>query len=155
MRARRGSWLALFGAAFLGLTGAASASRPPNTAVGGGYAAISVGQATAQGTTAHIPLSCRGSRGATCFVIVRMFVRETRKGKVIPLSDTPRYKHTSLLDVGATTVSLGVGRSYTLPLPLYPDAKRLLHRLHTLPAHIEVQNGHFTVVGRTTVTFGT
>lgn len=138
----------------LATAGVASASKPPNTAVGGGYAAITLGQPTATGATAHIPLRCRGSRGATCFVIITMAVRETPKGKVIPISSTRRHRHTRLVDVAGTTVSLGVGRAFTLALPLYPDAKRLLHRLHTLPVHITVQDSQFKVIARTTLTFG-
>lgn len=148
---------ALVAAALLALPGAASASRPPNTAIGGGYATVTVGPATATGATAHLPLTCSGTPGANCFVLVSMSVRETLRGnRVIAISASKRHKqrkHTRLDGVGGTTVSLGVGKTFTVPLPLYANGKRLLAHHHPLPVGITVQSGHFKLIARTTVTF--
>lgn len=127
---------ALVASAFLALPAAASASRPPNTAVGGGYAAISVGQVQVQGRRALLPLRCSGIRGSTCFVLVTM-----------------RARRTSDSIVGGTTVSLRVGHSATIPLPLYANGKRLLARRHHLRVKLSVQTSAFKPIATVRITF--
>jgi hypothetical protein len=142
-------------AALFASAGVASASRPPNTAVGGGYAALTVGQATVHGKRASLSVSCSGTPGATCFVMITMYVRETAKGRVITTPAPRRHRHIKLVDVGGTTESDPVGRSDTVPLPLYANGERLLRRHHPLPVKITVQSPHFKLIGSVTVTFGT
>ncbi len=140
MRGRRSSLLraaaALVASALLALPGAASASKPPNTAVGGGYGAIAVGQVQVQGRRALLPLHCSGTRGSTCFVLVTM-----------------RARRTSDSIVGGTTVSLRVGRSATIPLPLYANGRRLLARRHHLRVKLTVQSISFRTLATRRITF--
>lgn len=133
----------------------ASAARPPNTAVGGGYAALAVGQATVHGKRALLPVSCSGTAGATCFVVITMDVRETLKGKVITTPAPRPHRRIKLVNVGGITESCPVGHTDTVPLALYANGRRLLARHHPLPVRITVQNSHFRLIARTTVTFGT
>ncbi len=148
--------LVLATAAFLASAGVASASRPPNTAVGGGYAKVTVGPITVKRTTAHLALTCSGTPGATCFVLIGMVVRETLRGnKVIAVSASKRHTRTRLEAVGGTTESLGVGRSDMVPLPLYANGKRLLAHHHPLAVRLTVENIHFERIATATVTFGT
>jgi len=127
---------ALVASACLALPGAASASKPPNTAVGGGYGAISVGQVQVQGRRALLPLRCSGTHGATCFVLVTM-----------------RARRTSDSIVGGTTVSLRVGHSATIPLPLYANGKHLLARRHHLRVRLSVQTSAFKPIATLVITF--
>jgi hypothetical protein len=113
---------------------AAHASRPPNTAIGGGYAAITVGHATAKGTSAHLPLSCSGTPHVSCFVLVTM----TSAGHGI---------------VGGSTVSVPVGRSFKVRFPLYANGKRLLAAQHRLRVKITVQTSKFKRLATDRVTF--
>ncbi len=130
-------------AACLAVCGSAGAvadsawSRPPNTAIGGGFATISVGQVTVKGKSAHLPLRCSGTRHATCFVLVAMTTR--RHGKPVA--------------VGGTTVSLGVGRRATIRLPLYANGKRLLAAHHRLPVKLTVETSKFKRIATARITF--
>jgi hypothetical protein len=142
-------------AALLAWPGAAGAARPPNTAATGGHATLTIGRPTAQGKRARLPVRCSGTRGATCFVIISMVVRETARGKVIAFSTPLRHRRIKLVDVGGITESCPAGRSDTVPLPLYANGTRLLARHHPLQVRITVQKMHFQRVARTTVTFGT
>jgi hypothetical protein len=154
MRARLGSRLALVVAVFLASAGSAMASRPPNTAVGGGYAALTVGPATVQGKRALLPVRCSGTPGASCFAVITMDVRETSKGKVITTSAGRPHRHVKLVIVGGITESCPVGHTDTVPLALYVNGVRLLRHHHPLPVRITVQTSRFKLIARTTVTFG-
>jgi len=142
-RAARRSISALAALACLAVCGPAAAvqasasSRPPNTAIGGGFATISVGQVTVKGKSAHVPLRCSGTRHATCFVLVAMTIR----------------RHGKPAAVGGTTVSLGVGRSATIRLPLYANGKRLLAAHHWLPVKITVETSKFKRIAMARVIF--
>lgn len=126
--------VACLAVACLAMAGPAGASRPPNTAVGGGYAAIAVGHVTVKGTRAHLPLSCSGTPHASCFVLVTMTVA----GKGL---------------VGGTTVSLSVGRSATIRLPLYANGKRLLAARHRLRVKLTVETSKFKPLATARITF--
>lgn len=154
MRARCGSWLALLGAVFLASAAPSSASRPPNTAVGGGYAALAVGQSTVHGKRALLPVRCSGSPGASCFAVITMDVRETSKGKVITTSGPRSHRRIKLVIVGGITESCPVGHADTVPLALYANGVRLLRHHHPLRVRITVQTSRFKLIARTTVTFG-
>jgi hypothetical protein len=136
-RMRRWPLGALFAVALLALPGVASAHRPPNTAVGGGYGAISVGHVTVKGKSARLPLRCSGTRHAVCFVIVLMTAG----------------KHANTSQVGGTTVSLRTGRSATIRLPLYANGKRLLAARHRLRVKLTVQTSQFKTLATRRITF--
>ncbi len=112
----------------------AHASRPPNTAIGGGYAAITVGHATVKGTSARLPLSCSGTPRVSCFVQVMMTTADNRV-------------------VGGSTVSLQVGRSATVRFPLSANGKRLLAARHRLRVKITVQTSKFKRLAMARITF--
>lgn len=120
-----------------GTAGATGSSSPPNTAVGGGYATIAVGHVTAKGRAARLPLRCSGTPHADCFVLVVMRASRTRNQPI----------------VGGTTVSLGVGRSATIRLPLYPNGKRLLAARHRLRVRLTVQTSRFKRIATARITF--
>jgi hypothetical protein len=142
-------------AALFASAGVASASRPPNTAVGGGYAALTVGQATVHGKTALLSVSCSGTPRVDCFVLITMSVRETAKGKVITTPTPGRHRHIKPVAVGGTTETDPVGHTDTVPLPLYANGVRLLRRHRPLPVRITVQTYHLKLISTTAVTFGT
>ena len=136
------AWLALAGPAGAVAAGAISASvasSPPNTAVAGGYATISVGQITVKRGSAHLPLHCSGKRHSVCFVLVIMRAIEKHKRPI----------------VGGTTVSLGVGRSATIRLPLYPNGRRLLGAHHHLRVRLTIETSKFKRIAGATITFRT
>jgi hypothetical protein len=135
------AWLALAGSAGAPPAGAVPAavdSSPPNTAVAGGYATISVGRITVKRRSAHLPLSCSGKRHSVCFVLVLMRAIEKHRRPI----------------VGGTTVSLAVGRSATIRLPLYPNGKRLLGARHHLRVRLTVETSKFKRIAAATITFG-
>jgi hypothetical protein len=119
----------------------AGASRPPNTAIGGGYGAISLGHVTTKRTSARVPLRCTGTRRATCFVIVNLTATETGSGG--------RRR----VGVGGTTVSLHAGRSATIRIPLYPEARRVLAADHRLRVKLTVSTAAFKTVATAKITF--
>lgn len=127
--------------AALAVPAVADASRPPNTAIGGGYGAISLGHVTTRRTSARVPLRCTGTRRATCFVIINMTATETLSGR-----------HRSV-GVGGTTVSLHAGRSATIRIPLYPDARRVLAADHRLRAKLTVSTAAFKTIATARITF--
>jgi hypothetical protein len=119
----------------------ASASRRPNTAIGGGYGAISLGHVTTKRTSARVPLQCTGTRHATCFVIISMSATETLSGQQ------------KRVGVGGTTVSLHAGRSATIRIPLYPEARRWLAAHHRLRVKLIVSTAAFKTIATARVTF--
>jgi hypothetical protein len=125
----------------LAIPAAANASRPPNTAIGGGYGAISLGHVTAKRTSARVPLRCSGTRNATCFVIVTMSAAETLNGQ-----------HRRV-GVGGTTVSLHSSRSATIRIPLYPNAKRYLAAHHRLRVKLTAATAAFKTIATASITF--
>ena len=129
------AWLALAGPAYA--VPAWVSSSPPNTAVAGGYATISVGQITVKRKRAHLPLSCAGKRHSVCFVVVIMRAIEKHKRPV----------------VGGTTVSLGVGRSATIRLPLYRNGRRLLAAHHHLRVRLTIETSRFKRIAAATLIF--
>jgi hypothetical protein len=120
------------------LAPASAASSPPNTAVAGGYATISVGQITVKHKSAYLPLSCSGKRHSVCFVLVLMRAIEKHKRPI----------------VGGTTVSLRVGRSATIRLPLYRNGKRLLGAHHHLRVRLTIETSKFKRIAAATIVFG-
>jgi hypothetical protein len=64
--------VAVVALAAAGRAGAIASSSPPNTAIGGGFATISVGAVTVKGKHARLPLHCSGTHHSTCFVLVTM-----------------------------------------------------------------------------------
>ena len=130
--------VAVVALAAAGRAGAIASSSPPNTAIGGGFATISVGAVTVKGKHARLPLHCSGTHHSTCFVLVTMRAIE---------------KHHRRPIVGGTTVSLGAGRSATIRLPLYANGKRLLAAHHHLRVKLTVETSKFKRIAAATITF--
>jgi hypothetical protein len=128
---------------------------PPPPAAG----IASTGHVTVKGTTATVPLSCRGA--TSCQVSLRLTVHETLLGhRIVAVSAAktkkkPKRRH-RLIVVGSKNATVGAGRTAKLKLSLNRTGRGLLAARHRLTVTLTVsqrRNGKTTVVARRKVTF--
>jgi hypothetical protein len=108
--------------------------------------------ATTRGTTAKVRVSCVGSAGATCSLVLTMTVRETiKKSRVTAIRAKARPKQ-KIVILGTTTVKLAAGQSQIAKLSLNSVGKRLLSHKHKLNVKLAITESGKTVLSKT-ITF--
>ena len=113
---------------------------------GGSPATPSVGHVTVSGTTAHVPISCKGS--GTCSFKLTLSVTETIKGgKVIAVTAGATHRKTKkkAVSVGSASRTLTGGQSATVTVALNGTGQGLLSKHHTLKIKLVVKSGASTV----------
>jgi hypothetical protein len=127
-----------------GVASAAPSAPPTDTPV--------VGNATTNGLTASVPVSCEGTAGSSCTVALSLSVLETLKGgKVIAVAaKTKTTKRT--VNVGSATTTVGANDDATVLITLNSSGKAMLKSHHKLAVKLTAEAGA-TVLGSQTVTF--
>jgi hypothetical protein len=121
---------------------------PPAPPAGSGVGSATIKFATTSSTTANILVSCAGSPGATCSLVLRMTVEETIKaGRVIAVTSKAKPKH-KIVIVGTATVTLGAGQSKIVKVSLNSAGRRLLSHEHTLKVKLTIAQSGKTVASR-------
>jgi hypothetical protein len=110
----------------------AAAPAPPPVAVSAGRA--SVLHLSTSGALARARVQCSGQTGATCRLVLRLTVTETRHG-----SKAARHQTRRVVLVGRTSVVLAAGQSRTVTVALNRAGKRLLRHRRVLRARLSVQ----------------
>jgi hypothetical protein len=127
--------------------GSASASSAFVTVPAGGLGSISethVGAPRVAGSTVSVPVTCSAQAAGSCTIELRLTVVETlRGGHPIAVAARQRTRRVTAT-IGASTVHVGAGQQRTVTVALNATGKRLLARLHKLPARLSVSG---TVVG--------
>jgi hypothetical protein len=92
------------------------------------------------GTTARIPLSCKGVTGAKCQVLLTVTVTEKLRGhKLIAVSARKHMRiHRKVLVVGRTTITLSSGQTRTVKIALNRAGRKLLAARHHLKATLHI-----------------
>lgn len=123
---------------------------PGGGGVGGGVGGGTAGSGTAaaghpsvSGATMGVSVSCTGTSGATCIVAGELSATETsRGGTVIAVTARKRTKKAKttrmLVVLGKAAATIAAGHSATLEISLSGAGKRLLAKLHRLPAKLTV-----------------
>ncbi len=131
------------------------AKPPPPPAPG----IASVGRVTVKGTTATVPVSCRGA--TSCQVSLRLTIHETLLGHRIvavtaaKTNKKPKRRH-RLVVLGTKKATVGAGRTAKLKVSLNRAGRRLLTARHRLAATLTVsqrRNRKTAVVARRKLTF--
>jgi trimeric autotransporter adhesin len=112
-------------------------------------ATVKIGHATVSGTTAKIPVTCKGAAGTTCTVKLALSVTETISGgkvTAVAAKAKPKPKRKSksskkVVGVGSTTVKLAGGKSKTVKLALNGSGKSLLSKFKKLVAKLTPTSG--------------
>ncbi len=110
----------------------AAAPAAPPVAVAAGRA--SVVHVSTSGALARARVRCSGQTGATCRLVLRLTVTETRHG-----SKAARHHSRRVVLVGRTSVVLAAGQSRTVTVALNRAGKRLLGHRRALRARLSVQ----------------
>jgi hypothetical protein len=97
----------------------------------------SVGHAKVKGTTASVPISCKGD--TSCTVSLKLTVTETLKGhKVIGVSaHKAKVTHKTVV-LGTASATIPAGRTATVKIGLNGTGRRLLSARHQLTAKLTV-----------------
>ena len=111
----------------------------------------SVGHARVSGTTASVPVSCKGD--TSCTVSLTLTVTETFRGHrlVAVTARKPKVIH-KVVVVGTARATIRPGRTQTVRVGLNHAGRTLLAARHKLTATLSVTQGHRTV-SRQKVTF--
>jgi hypothetical protein len=109
----------------------APAPPAPPVAVSAGRA--SVVHVSTSGGKAKARVTCSGQTGATCRLVLRLTVTETRHGKAA------RHHARHVVLVGRTSVVLAAGQSRTVTVALNRAGKRLLGHHRLLRTRLSVQ----------------
>ncbi len=130
------------------VTAAVPGGAPP-VAVAAGRASLV--HLSTSGGVAKARVRCAGQAGATCRLVLRLTVTETRHGGKAARHHAKRV----VLVVGRTSVVLAAGQSKTVTLRLNRAGKRLLGHRHVLRARLNVQQlgGVVAAVRSAVVTF--
>jgi hypothetical protein len=135
----------------------AGADRTLTTQAAAGH--TSVGHARVAGTTASVPVSCTGTMGSTCALVLRLTVTEKFIGHRLTAVTARRHvaTHRKVLVVGTSHVTLSAGQSQTVSVALNSPGRRLLAKRHHLQTTLQVlqvlPGGHVETVSMQTVTF--
>jgi hypothetical protein len=135
----------------------AIAKPPPPPAPG----IASTGHVTVKGTTATVPVLCRGA--TSCQVLLRLTIHETLLGhRIVAVSAAktkkkPKRRH-RLVVVGSRNATVGAGRTAKLTVSLNGTGRRLLtvrprHRLTATLTVSQRRSGKTIVVSHRKVTF--
>ena len=121
----------------------------------------SVGRARVTGTAASVPVSCTGTMGSTCSLVLTLTVSERMKGNrlIAVTSGGNAATHREVVVVGTSHVTLSAGQSQTVSVALNRAGRNLLVTRHHLQATLTVlqalPGGHVETVSMQTVTFKT
>jgi hypothetical protein len=97
----------------------------------------SVGHAKVKGTTASVPVSCKGD--TSCTVSLKLTVTETLKGhRIIAVSARKAKVTHKTIVVGTASATIPAGRSTTVKIGLNRTGRHLLSARHRLTAKLTV-----------------
>jgi Divergent InlB B-repeat domain len=120
------------------------------------HATAAAGGASTHGSTASVPVTCKGGSRSTCALALTLTAVETiKKGKVTAVAATDAKaseSKTVVVVLGTATVSLTGGQRKTLSVSLDRAGKRLLAARHRLPARLTIKQSG-AVVAAHAVTF--
>ena len=121
----------------------------------------SVGRAIASGRTVSVPVSCAGSTGATCQLVLTLTVTEKFKGGRLIAVIAGRHagRHRKIVVTGTARVNLTAGQAQTVLVALNRAGRHLLAARHQLATTLQVlqvlPGGHLVAVSTQQVTIKT